>query len=255
MSEQRFQNRLERTLNAEPTHESDEHTVSAQTHVIAIDGPTASGKGAVAQAVAQRLGFAYLDSGALYRLVGLVALRAGWRKQDEWDVSQVQQLAQWGSELDAAFSGEAIHLNGEEVSGLIRTEEVGNMASSIATVGALREALLQRQRDFAQFPGLVADGRDMASVVFPNARLKIFLTADAQIRGQRRYKQLIDKGNSAKMADLEKIIADLNERDERDRTRALAPLKPVEDALVLDTTKLTLEQSISAVLAAYAALG
>ena len=155
--------------------------------VIAIDGPTASGKGAVAQAVAQRLGFHYLDSGALYRLVAVMALRAGWTIDTELDVAHEQQLANWASVLDVRFLGETILLSGEDVSQAIRQEQAGNMASKIATVGALRAALLQRQRDFAQAPGLVADGRDMASVVFPDAPVKIFLTADAQIRAEIRY--------------------------------------------------------------------
>ena len=218
------------------------------TPVIAIDGPTASGKGAVAQAVAQLLGFHYLDSGALYRLVALMALRAGWTTDTELDVAREQQLADWASALDARFLGETILLSGEDVSQAIRQEQAGNMASKIATVGALRAALLQRQRDFAQAPGLVADGRDMASVVFPEATVKIFLTADAQIRAQRRYKQLIDKGFSANMEDL---VADLNARDARDMARAFAPLKPVADAYVLDTSDLTLEQAIQSVIERY----
>ncbi len=224
-----------------------EHQTSA-VPVIAIDGPTASGKGAVAQAVAQRLGFAYLDSGALYRLVALQAIRAGWVSDTALDVAHAQQLAQWASGLNVRFEGEVIDLNSEDVSLIIRTEDVGNMASKIATVGVLREALLQRQRDFAQGAGLVADGRDMANVVFPHATAKVFLTADAEIRAQRRYKQLIDKGFSANMADLERIVADLNARDERDRNREFAPLKPVADAFVLDTSHMGLEQAIQTVI-------
>lgn len=216
--------------------------------VIAIDGPTASGKGAVAQAVAQRLGFHYLDSGALYRLVALQAIHAGWASDLSLTVVHEQQLAQWASSLNVRFEGEAIVLDGEDVGQVIRAESVGNMASKIATVGVLREALLQRQRDFAQPQGLVADGRDMASVVFPNAVLKVFLTADAQVRAERRYKQLIEKGFSANMADLDQIVADLNARDERDRNRALAPLKPVADAFVLDTSHMGLEQAIQIVI-------
>ena len=216
--------------------------------VIAIDGPTASGKGAVAQAVAQRLGFHYLDSGALYRLVAVMALRAGWTIDTELDVAHEQQLANWASVLDVRFLGETILLSGEDVSQAIRQEQAGNMASKIATVGALRAALLQRQRDFAQAPGLVADGRDMASVVFPDALVKIFLTADAQIRAERRYKQLIDKGFSANMANL---AADLRARDARDMARAFAPLKPVADAYVLDTSNLTLAQAIQSVIDRY----
>ncbi len=216
--------------------------------VIAIDGPTASGKGAVAQAVAQRLGFHYLDSGALYRLVAWQAIRAGWTSDTVLDVAHEQQLAHWASTLNVHFEGESIVLDGEEIGQAIRAEEVGNMASKIATVGVLREALLQRQRDFARPAGLVADGRDMASVVFPNATVKVFLTADAQIRAERRYKQLIEKGFSANMADLDKIVADLNARDERDKNRALAPLKPVADAFVLDTSHMSLEAAIQTVI-------
>lgn len=216
--------------------------------VIAIDGPTASGKGAVAQAVAHELGFHYLDSGALYRLVALMALRAGWTTDTELDVAHEQQLAEWASTLDARFLGEVILLGGEDVSQAIRQEAVGNMASKIATFGALRQALLQRQRDFAQVPGLVADGRDMASVVFPDALAKIFLTADAHIRAERRYKQLIDKGFSANMTNL---VADLQARDERDMARVFAPLKPVADAYVLDTSSMSLGQAIQTVIAQY----
>ena len=216
--------------------------------VIAIDGPTASGKGAVAQAVAHELGFHYLDSGALYRLVALQALRAGWTAETELDVAHEQQLAEWASALDASFLDETIVLEGEDVSQAIRQEATGNMASKIATVGALRQALLQRQRDFAQAPGLVADGRDMASVVFPDALAKIFLTADAHIRAERRYKQLIDKGFSANMTNL---VADLQARDARDMARAFAPLKPVADAYVLDTSHMSLVQAIQTVIAQY----
>ena len=218
--------------------------------VIAIDGPTASGKGAVAQAVARELGFHYLDSGALYRLVALQALRAGWTAETELDVAHEQQLAEWASALDARFLDETILLDGEDVSQAIRQESTGNMASKIATVGALRQALLQRQRDFAQAPGLVADGRDMASVVFPDALAKIFLTADAHIRAERRYKQLIDKGFSANMTNL---VVDLQARDARDMARAFAPLKPVADAYVLDTSHMSLAQAIQTVIAQYQA--
>lgn len=221
---------------------------STMIPVIAIDGPTASGKGAVAQAVAHELGFHYLDSGALYRLVALQALRAGWTAETALDVAHEQQLAEWASTLDVRFLGETIVLEGEDVSQAIRQEATGNMASKIATVGALRQALLQRQRDFAQAPGLVADGRDMASVVFPDALAKIFLTADAHIRAERRYKQLIDKGFSANMTSL---VADLQARDARDMARAFAPLKPVADAYVLDTSHMSLMKAIQTVIAQY----
>ena len=223
---------------------------AVEVSVIAIDGPTASGKGAVAQAVAQQLGFHYLDSGALYRLVALIALQSGWDIHTELDVAHEQQLSDWASQLDVQFLGELIMLGTENVAQAIRQEEVGNMASKIATVGSLRQALLQRQRDFAQPPGLVADGRDMASVVFPHATVKIFLTADAQIRAQRRYKQLIEKGFSANIADL---VTDLNARDARDMARDMAPLKPVADAYVLDTSHMTLAQAIQTVVDRYEA--
>ena len=224
------------------------HLVENTIPVIAVDGPTASGKGAVAQAVARALGFHYLDSGALYRLIGLLALRAGWTTEMAFDVAHEQQLSEWARGLDVRFVGEQIVLNGEDVSAAIRQEATGNMASKIATVGVLREALLQRQRDFAQAPGLVADGRDMASVVFPEATVKIFLTADAQIRAERRYKQLIDKGFSANMANL---VVDLHARDARDMARAFAPLKPVADAYVLDTSHMSLAQAIQTVVDQY----
>ena len=223
---------------------------AVEVPVIAIDGPTASGKGAVAQAVAQQLGFHYLDSGALYRLVALIALQSGWDIHAELDVAHEQQLADWASQLDVQFLGELIMLGTENVAQAIRQEQVGNMASKIATVGSLRQALLQRQRDFAQPPGLVADGRDMASVVFPHATVKIFLTADAQIRAERRYKQLIEKGFSANIADL---VTDLNARDARDMARDFAPLKPVADAYVLDTSHMTLAQAIQTVVDRYEA--
>ena len=223
---------------------------AVEVPVIAIDGPTASCKGAVAQAVAQQLGFHYLDSGALYRLVALIALQSGWDIHTELDVAHEQQLADWASQLDVQFLGELIMLGTENVAQAIRQEQVGNMASKIATVGSLRQALLQRQRDFAQPPGLVADGRDMASVVFPHATVKIFLTADAQIRAERRYKQLIEKGFSANIADL---VTDLNARDARDMARDFAPLKPVADAYVLDTSHMTLAQAIQTVVDRYEA--
>lgn len=216
-----------------------------KTTVIAIDGPTASGKGAVAQAVAQQLGFIYLDSGALYRLIALQALRNGIVQEQPLTEAHRHQLSDWATDLDVLFEGDQIVCAGENVTDLIRDEKVGNMASKIAVVGELRDALLHRQRDFAQTPGLVADGRDMGSVVFPQAQTKIFLTASSQVRAERRYKQLIGKGFSANMHDL---VADLNERDERDSKRTHAPLKPAQDAFVLDSTDLTLESTVEKVL-------
>ena len=208
--------------------------------VIAIDGPSASGKGTVAQRVATELGFHYLDSGALYRLTALAAQMQGVAWDDEPGVSRV------AAALDVVFDAERVVLAGEDVSLAIRTEEMGVGASRVGALPAVRAALLQRQQDFAQAPGLVADGRDMGAVVFPHAPLKIFLTATAAVRAERRYKQLIGRGESA---DLAAITADLEARDERDRARAVAPLQQLPDALLLETSNLTIEQAVSQVLA------
>ena len=212
--------------------------------VIAIDGPTASGKGTVAAQVAEALGFFYLDSGALYRLLALKSLSEGIDPRDE------AVLAGLAQGLDIAFSGTQIYMDGTEVTEAIRAEVVGNRASEIAALPQVRRALLRRQRDFARGPGLVADGRDMGSVVFPQAATKIFLTASVQARADRRFKQLIDKGIPAK---LEGLLADLQARDHRDSTRAVAPLRFVEGSGVvyLDTTSMTIPQAVEAILRAY----
>lgn len=223
--------------------------MSVSPTIVTIDGPTASGKGAVAQLLAQQLGFTYLDSGSLYRLTALTALRAGIGINESLNETQENQIATWGRTLPVVFSEQSIFLDGEDVSDTIRAEEVGNMASKIATIGALRAGLLTRQRDFATAPGLVADGRDMGTVVFPNAQVKLFLTASRQIRAERRYKQLMDKGFSANMANL---VADLNERDARDALREHAPLKPAQDAYVLDSSQLTLDETVAKALQYYA---
>lgn len=220
-------------------------TSSNAAPVITIDGPTASGKGTVAQLVAERLGFHYLDSGALYRLTALSALRTETPLDDE------QALSRLAGKLHCSFSNGAIYLNGEDVSMTIRAEKVGNTASKIAALPALRRALVDLQLRFAQMPGLVADGRDMGTVIFPDACLKVFLTASVEARAERRYKQLIDKGFSANMHDL---LKDLNERDERDSNRAVAPLKPAEGAYLLDTSNLTVNQAVEQVLGWYAAV-
>ena len=212
--------------------------------VIAIDGPSASGKGAVAQQVAQRLGFHYLDSGALYRLVALAGLRARIDSADE------PAMAAIAATLLARFDGADIYLNHELVSDAIRTEQVSAGASQVAALGAVRRALLARQRAFRDRPGLVADGRDMGSVVFPDAVVKIFLTADAEERARRRYKQLIGKGMDANIATL---LQDIRARDERDSERVIAPLQRSSDASLLDTTRLSIEQAVEHVLARYAA--
>jgi len=203
--------------------------------VIAIDGPSGSGKGAVAAEIARRLGFHYLDSGALYRILGLAALQSA---TDLDDVAAIRELAATMRIVFGESGPESVRLNGEEISTAIRTERVGEMASRIGAISAAREALHQRQLKFRQPPGLVADGRDMGTVVFPDAVLKIFLTASVDERALRRHKQLIGKGIGAILPDL---LRDLKLRDERDTQRSVSPLKPAEDALVLDTTSMSLE--------------
>jgi cytidylate kinase len=207
--------------------------------VITIDGPTASGKGTVAHRVAQALGWGVLDSGALYRLTALSVLQKG---VDPVDPDAVAQVAE---SLDVAFHPAGVLLEGREVSELIRQEEVGNLASRLAPNPSLRAALLGRQRAFRCAPGLVADGRDMGTIVFQDADLKIFLVADVHARAQRRCKQLIDKGISANLEDL---LADMRERDARDIERAVAPLLPAQDAHVVDSSHLTIEQTVQSIL-------
>lgn len=211
--------------------------------VIAIDGPSASGKGTVAARVAAALGYGYLDSGALYRLTALAAQRAGVAWDDEAGVAAV------AGRLDVRFDQEAIFLAGAEVGDAIRTEAISAAASQVAALPKVREALLFRQRVFRRAPGLVADGRDMASVVFPDAGLKVFLTATAEIRAERRYKQLIGKGFSANLADL---LEDLRQRDERDMRRAVAPLQQAADAHLLETSQMSIEAAVAEVLAWHA---
>jgi cytidylate kinase len=210
--------------------------------VIAIDGPSASGKGTIAQKVAAQLGFHYLDSGALYRLVALAAQRAGVALDDH------ERLGQIARSLPARFHGSEIFLDGDNVTDAIRAEAVSAQASVVAALPAVRAGLLDRQRGFRRPPGLVADGRDMGSVVFPDARLKIFLTAGAQERANRRYKQLMEKGLHANMAAL---LQDIQQRDARDSSRSVAPLHKAADARVVDTTALSIEETVSAVIAAY----
>jgi cytidylate kinase len=211
--------------------------------VITIDGPTASGKGTVAHKVADRLGFHLLDSGALYRLTALSALRRGTDMRDE------HALAKVAEHLNVRFNGGHIYLGTEEVSNAIRAEDVGNTASKIAALPGVRQALYALQLSFRETPGLVADGRDMGTVIFPGAKLKVFLTASVEARAQRRYKQLIDKGFSANMDDL---LADLQARDARDTQRAVAPLVPAEGAHILDTSQMTADEAVEQVLAWYA---
>lgn len=216
--------------------------VTAAVPVIAIDGPSASGKGTVAQRVAQALGFHYLDSGALYRLLALAATRRGVALDDE------AALAALALHIDIRFEGADIWLDGERVGDELRTEQSGASASRVAALPAVRTALLDRQKTFRQAPGLVADGRDMASVVFPDAALKIFLTASAEARAERRYKQLMEKGIGVNIIDL---LQEIRLRDERDSQRSVAPLQQAPGASLLDTTALNIEQAVSEVLARY----
>jgi cytidylate kinase len=207
--------------------------------VIAIDGPSASGKGTVAAAVAARLGFNYLDSGALYRLVALAAQRAG---ASDGDAARLADVAR-AMEID--FRRGHPWLAGEDVEPALRTEEIGTAASRVAAIPAVRTALLERQRALRRLPGLVADGRDMGSIVFPDAPLKVFLTADLGTRAQRRHKQLMEKGMYAKIED---VVEELRRRDERDTSRPVAPLKHYPDAIFLDTTGLAVDQAVEKIL-------
>ncbi len=213
--------------------------------VISIDGPSASGKGTVAQRVATALGLHYLDSGALYRLLGLAAQRRGIALESE------DRLAELAGQVDIRFEGADIWLDGVKVGDELRTEEAGSAASKIAALPKVRAALLDKQRDFRREPGLVADGRDMASVVFPDSVLKIFLTASAEARAERRFKQLKEKGMGANIAAL---LQDIQARDERDSQRSVAPLQQAQGASLLDTTTLNIEQAVQEVLTRYHAL-
>jgi cytidylate kinase len=219
-------------------------STAASIPVIAIDGPSASGKGTVAQLVARKLGFHYLDSGALYRLLALAAHKRGVALNDEAGLSRL------AAGLDIRFAGDSVLLDGETVTEAIRTEECGNGASKIAAFPAVRAALLELQRAFRKAPGLVADGRDMGSVVFPDAAAKIFLTASAEVRAERRYKQLIGKGMDDNIH-LFQILQDIRQRDERDSARSAAPLQKCDDASLLDTSSLTIDEAIAAVMASY----
>jgi len=210
--------------------------------VITIDGPSGSGKGTVAMRIAEELGFTLLDSGALYRSVGIAALRG------EIDLRDHQEIAELARHLNIEFgvsSPDSVWLDGEDVSLEIRTDIGSELASQIGAIPAAREALYERQLAFRKAPGLVADGRDMGTVVFQDAIIKIYLTARPEERAQRRYKQLIDKGIDASLADL---LRDLKERDARDSERPISPLKPAKDAVVLDTTDLHIDQVVEQVL-------
>ena len=207
--------------------------------VLAVDGPSGAGKGTVAKLLAEQLKFKILDSGALYRLTGLLVNRAGNGFDNE---SQAAELA---SSMKVEFTADGVILNGEDVSLAIRTESAGNDASKVAAMPAVRAALLDWQKAFAKMPGLIADGRDMGTTVFPQAPLKIFLTASAEERAQRRHKQLNEKGISSSIAAL---AAEIAERDERDRTRATSPLVPADDAIVIDSTSLSIDEVVQQIL-------
>jgi len=220
------------------------NTGKKNTIVITLDGPSGSGKGTLSQLVAKRLGFHLLDSGALYRLVALSAVQQSANINDEIAVAKI------AASLDVTFD---VHgdtpralLNTQDVTADIRREDIGMNASLVAAYPLVRAALLQRQKDFAQAPGLVADGRDMGTTVFPDASVKIFLTASAEARAERRYKQLQQKGASVNM---EELVKDIKARDERDTNRAVSPLVPAADAMLLDSTSLTIEQVLETILA------
>ncbi len=205
--------------------------------VIAIDGPSASGKGTIAQQVAARLGFHYLESGALYRVIALISLREQTMTES--------RLAGIAASMDLRFADGNIYIQNHNVTEEVRGEAVGNRASEVASMAAVRQALLGRQRRFREPPGLVADGRDMGTVVFPDAALKVFLTASPEVRAERRYNQLKDKGINA---NLRALSRDLQERDARDANRAVAPLIPAPDSQVLDSTALSIEAVVDRIL-------
>lgn len=210
--------------------------------VIAIDGPSASGKGSVAERVAEQLGFHYLDSGAIYRIVAFAA-----HKQNiAW--SDAATLGMLSQHLQISFKQGDIYLDGDKITEAVRSEDISRGASEVAVHPPVRQALLTLQQSFCQPPGLVADGRDMASVVFPNAQLKIFLTASVETRAQRRYEQLLNRGQNA---DYLKILSDLEQRDARDSQRSAAPLQQMSDALLLDTSHQTIQQAVDFILQHY----
>lgn len=214
--------------------------------VITVDGPSGAGKGTVSLILARKLGFHYLDSGALYRALAVAATR------HQVASDNIEALAVLAAHMDVSFAMERddveprVMLEGEDVTRLVRGEDAGIMASRVAAIPEVRTALLRRQRAFARVPGLVADGRDMGTVVFPAAELKVFLTASSEERARRRHKQLIEKGETAT---LPVLIEAVNERDERDRNREVAPLRPADGAMHVDSTDRTIDEVVAAILA------
>jgi len=215
----------------------DESPVAAP--VVAIDGPSGSGKGTISISVARELGWNYLDSGAIYRVIGYQAGKNNIALSDE------AELVKLAEKLELEFRNGSVWLFGEEVGDSIRTEEAGMRASMVAPLRSVREKLLIWQRSRARLPGLVADGRDMGTVVFPDAKLKIFLTASAQARAERRFKQLRDKGFDV---NIPQLFEEISERDARDANRTVSPLKPAKDAVLLDTTNLSIQDVVSEVM-------
>jgi len=212
--------------------------------VITVDGPSGVGKGTISQLLAKNLGWHFLDSGALYRLTALAAVNRGVALEDESAVADIARTLD--VEFVATDSGEVkVILENQDVSRDIRTEKAGNNASKVAALPAVREALLQRQRDFAAAPGLIADGRDMGTTVFPQAAKKFFLTASAAVRAERRYKQLKEKGFDA---NLNSLIEEIEQRDERDRSRSASPLRPADDAVSIDTSDKSIDEVFNEVL-------
>jgi len=212
--------------------------------VLTLDGPGGSGKGTIAQIIAGRLGWHYLDSGALYRVLGLTAQRRGIALDLEPDLCRLAETIRIDFTPQPDGTPSRVSVDGEDVSAVLRTEQTGSLASQVAVLPDVRAALLQKQRDFRQFPGLVTDGRDMGTTVFPDATLKVFLTASAEVRAERRYKQLKEKGFNANLAS---ILGEIRHRDQRDTERSVSPLKPADDAWILDCSALGIDEVVETV--------